>query len=507
MIRLTFSALLTIVIVSALAAQDRKEPPAQGGSAAAPKSDGNQTEKKPAETPAASKPVEGKSFAAKLEAIEIKIVPDADNTCIQCHTSPEPWDPKDKSQYKFHIPLAALKNDIHWQKGIRCQDCHGGDTTILEIKAHQAKGDFRAIKTPADIPEFCGRCHSNGEYMRHFVPAPRTDELSEYWTSVHGKQLRKGDPQVATCISCHNMPHGNAVDTAPHGIRPVSQPDSPVFHTNVAKTCANCHSDKKLMQQMVGTKYKYEFDGKPLPCDEYAKWRRSVHGKALMDKGDFSAPACNNCHGNHGAAPPQVDSVANACGTCHGKIASLFAQTKMRHAFEKIGLPGCATCHGNHDIHQPGDQYLGLQEGSFCVRCHEQGNLKHGATLAGTEAAKKLHDGIQGLKDGIETADKTLTKAEELGMEVSKPKFDLRKASDALTNARTMIHSFNVATVDKALEEGDKVVVEVQGKADGALREHEERRVWLAGSLVPILIVIGLLLLYIRSMPADNAKK
>jgi len=444
--------------------------------------------------------VEGKSFAAKLEAIEIKIVPDADNTCIQCHTSPEPWDPKDKSQYKFHIPLTAFKNDIHWLKGVRCQDCHGGDTTILEIKAHQAKGDFRAIKTPAEIPEFCGRCHSNGEYMRHFVPAPRTDELSEYWTSQHGKKLKSGDTKVATCIDCHGIPHGNAIDTALHGIRAVKEPDSPVYHTKVAETCSKCHSDK---ERMAGRTY----NGNPLPCDEYAKWRRSVHGKALIDKGDFSAPACNNCHGNHGAAPPQVDSVANACGTCHGKIASLFAQTKMRHAFEKIGLPGCATCHGNHDIHQPGDQYLGLQEGSFCVRCHEQGNLKHGATLAGTEAAKKLNDGIQQLKGGIETADKTLTKAEELGMEVSKPKFDLRKASDALTNARTMIHSFNVATVDKALEEGDKVVVEVQGKAKGALREHEERRVWLAGSLVPILIVIGLLLLYIRSMPADNGKK
>ena len=31
--------------------------------------------------------------------------------------------------------------------------------------------------------------------------------------------------------------------------------------------------------------------------------------------------------------------------------------------------------------------------------------------------------------------------------------------------------------------------------------------IWLAASLVPILIVIGLLLLYIRSMPAELPKK
>lgn len=53
-----------------------------------------------------------------------------------------------------------------------------------------------------------------------------------------------------------------------------------------------------------------------------------------------------------------------------------------------------------------------------------------------------------------------------------------------------------------ALADGEKAAVEVQGKADHALQEYTDRRIWLAGSLVPILIVIGMLLLYIRSLPA-----
>ena len=106
------------------------------------------------------------------------------------------------------------------------------------------------------------------------------------------------------------------------------------------------------------------------------------------------------------------------------------------------------------------------------------------------------------LKDGIDTAELTLTKAERKGMEVSEPKFNLQKASDALTNARTQIHSFKVDEVEKALDDGEKVVAEVQGKADHALQEYQYRRYWLAISLVPILIVIGLLLLYIRAVPA-----
>ena len=42
------------------------------------------------------------------------------------------------------------------------------------------------------------------------------------------------------------MPHGNAVDLTPHGIRPVNEPASPVYHTKVAQTCAKCHSDPKI---------------------------------------------------------------------------------------------------------------------------------------------------------------------------------------------------------------------------------------------------------------------
>src|SRR5208283_4790039 len=111
--------------------------------------------------------------------------------------------------------------------------------------------------------------------------------------------------------------------------------------------------------------------------------------------------------------PPQMDSVANACGACHGKIAKLFSETKMRHKFETEGLPGCATCHSNHEIREPSDDFLGMQNGAFCVRCHEQGKEKHGATIAGAEAAKAIHTGLEHLKNGIHQADDTLALAEQ----------------------------------------------------------------------------------------------
>jgi len=221
------------------------------------------------------------------------------------------------------------------------------------------------VKSPADVPKFCGDCHANIDYQRRYKPSPRTDQLAEYWTSGHGQRLKAtGDPEVATCISCHDKPHGSAQDTTKHGIRPVTELESAVYRTRVAKTCAVCHSDP---QRMKGRQY----HEKPLPCDEYSKWRESVHGKAMMDKGDLSAATCNNCHGNHGALPPQVDTVANACGTCHGKVAKLFETARMKHKFEEVGLPGCVTCHSNHDITRPSDEMLGMGDKAVCIRCHE----------------------------------------------------------------------------------------------------------------------------------------
>jgi predicted CXXCH cytochrome family protein len=276
----------------------------------------------------------------------------------------------------------------------------------------------------------------------------------------------------------------------------VKNVNSPVYPTRVAETCARCHADEKVM---AGRTY----NDRPLGHDQYQQWRQSVHGRALLEKGDLSAPACNDCHGNHGAMPPGVDSVANACGTCHGKVANLFAETRMKHKFEQVGLPGCATCHGSHLIAHPRDELLGMESSTFCFNCHNPENPKYGATLAGAETARAMRARLDQLKREIETAEGMVGEAEQLGMEVRSPRFDLRQAFDALTNARTQVHSFKPGPMEAAIDEGLKVTSDVKRGAERALREHTYRRLWLAASLVPLLIVVGLLVLYIRTLPLD----
>jgi predicted CXXCH cytochrome family protein len=306
--------------------------------------------------------------------------------------------------------------------------------------------------------------------------------LTEYWTSGHGQHLKKGDTGVATCVSCHSH----------HGIRAVADLESPVYPTHVAETCSKCHSDEKLMAGRM-------YHGKPMPHNQYELWKKSVHAEAMFKKGDVSAATCNNCHGNHGAVPPQIDSVANACGACHGKIASLFAQTQMRHKFETVGLPGCATCHSNHNIRHPSDVMLGMEQGAVCAKCHTAG--KFGAPLAGADVARAMRKQFEDFKDLIKDAKEKVAEAETKGMEVSGPRFDLHKATDILTKTRVLVHSFKLEPVKESLIEGTKVATEVRDNAQKALEEYRNRRVWLGTSLLPIVLVIGVLLLYIRQLP------
>lgn len=444
-----------------------------------------------------------------------------DYSCVLCHH-------KDGDLWNESTPLTDethLQDDIHWKRGLLCHDCHGGSPTLDEFKNHRNDPDFRSVASPADVPEFCGHCHSQLDYMRHYNPSSRTDQVSEYWTSGHGQRLKEwiaaqasandanaeeseaegANPEeaeaeeaddadthadalkVATCIDCHGG----------HGIREVKDTNSLVYPTHVAETCARCHSDAQLMPSQM-------HDGRPLGHHQFDDWQQSVHGVAMLDKGDLSAATCNDCHGNHGASPPGVDSVANACGTCHGKVARLFAETQMQHKFEEARLPGCATCHSNHKIVHPTDEFLGMEDNSICVKCHNPEQLQHGATTAGTEVARYMRQRLDQLKADITAAEGKVQMAERLGMEVSGPRYDLRQAFDALTNARTQVHSFKPEPLDAALEEGLLTTASVNDLAEEALREHTRRRIWLAVSLLPILIVVGLLLLYIRSLPTPG---
>jgi predicted CXXCH cytochrome family protein len=385
------------------------------------------------------------------------------NTCIDCHTALDG---------PLQVTAEKWATDVHMTKGFGCVDCHGGDDTQMDDKLamNRSKGFIGSPKGMAIIQD-CGKCHSNATLMKKFNPAQRVDQVSEYFTSVHGQQLKQGDTKVATCVSCHSV----------HDIRPVKDPRAKVYPLNVADTCGACHSDMQLMAP---------YHLKP---DPKAAYMNSVHYEALVKKGDLSAPTCNKCHGNHGAAPPGVGSVVNVCGQCHSVFADLFDKSPHKAAFAKKKLPSCVLCHSNHEIKKPNDEMLGVAGTALCIRCHKDGD-------PGFQQARIMRQGIDELRASLEKAEAVLTEAERKGMEVSQPKFDLIEGRQDLTKARTQVHSFNVANVKEFVGAGMKVSEHTEAKGNEALAEYQFRRKGLAVSLIIILAVIVALFLKIREI-------
>lgn len=404
-----------------------------------------------------------------------------DSGCITCHGESQLWDADNRN---YFVTQEDLAHDVHWQKGIRCHDCHGGDPQSLNFRqAHAADAGYHVIESPRDIPQFCGRCHSDVEYMGRFQPSPKTSQQTDYWTSGHGRRL-KDDPtaDVATCVSCHGR----------HGIRSVKDLDAPVYPTNVAKTCATCHADAEKMADI-------QYHGRPIGHDQFQQWSTSVHAELLLKRGDLSAATCNDCHGDHATVAPDARSVSRVCSSCHVRIGQLFDQTAMKHRFEEASLPGCATCHGSHAISHPTDQMLGMGEGAVCADCHAEG--RYGATLAGAEQARQMRAALDKLKEQIKLSVAKLDHAERLGMDVRQARFRLRDARQALPNARVQIHSFALDPVQSTIAEGLRITAQVDEQAEAALDAYTFRRIWLGVSLVPIALAIGMLLLWIRTLP------
>ena len=388
------------------------------------------------------------------------------NSCIECHST--------LADERLSQPTRLFDHDVHKVRGLSCVDCHGGDATQADKVAAKDPGrGYIGKPTPMQIPAFCGKCHSDANLMKKFDPSMRVDQVQEYATSVHGTRLRGGDKNVATCVSCHGI----------HGIRAPDDPQSSVFALNVAETCAQCHANAEHMQ------------GYDIPNDQFAKYKTSVHAKALYEKQDLSAPTCNDCHGNHGAVPPGLTSVANVCGQCHGRQAELFQKSPHKAPFDKLQTGECLKCHSNHDIVAPTDEMAGVGPGSVCTSCHTND--------AGFASAQRIGLGLENLRASMNRAEEILDSAERAGMEVSRPKFELRDAADGLTQGRVLVHTVSADEVDGALAPAMAIATKSYAAGEAAFAELSYRRKGLVVSLVFILFLALLVYLKIRQIERE----
>ncbi len=394
--------------------------------------------------------------------------------CARCHS-----DSAAMAGYHSSIPtgqFAALQQSVHGrlsltgkERIVQCTTCHAAHGIL-------AVSDSSSPVHPLNVVATCTSCHNNAKYIRQYNPGLAVDQLEKYRTSVHGVRNAAGDGRVAECASCHGS----------HGILQAKDVRSRVYPTNLPGTCASCHSDPEHMR------------GYGIPTDQFAKYSRSVHGVALLQKKDLGAPACNSCHGNHGATPPGVESISKVCGTCHALNADLFSSSPHKGAFDAASLPECETCHGNHEILPATSALLGVGPDAVCSRCHSAGD-------AGYRTAAAMRVLVDSLESGEKSARSLVEEAEQKGMEIAEAKFRLRDTRQAGLEARTMVHSFDGARFAAVIGKGLATNSSVSEEAAKTVQEFYFRRIGLGVATLIITVLAVSLYVYVRRIERRQA--
>ena len=194
--------------------------------------------------------------------------------------------------------------------GPACLECHG-DTARTATRGDPTappRVDTRQLSRSAHGDLDCVACHPDvqdlphGEHLEAVNCAVCHDSVAaEYDTSIHGQAARDGATEAPGCTDCHG---GHAVAAPEHA-------ESSVSPANVAKTCASCHDEERI----VG---KYN-----LPSGRYATYLDSFHG-VVNRYGEAAAANCASCHGVHDILPSSdpasrihETNLARTCGACH----------------------------------------------------------------------------------------------------------------------------------------------------------------------------------------------
>ena len=405
------------------------------------------------------------------------------NNCILCHSDSANQSaedlfsvPSDSRPAVAHMNLKEVVEDVHFRRGVSCAGCHGGDPTADLGHAHVKEWPEKdRDKNRAWVVQFCARCHSDPTFMHEFNAALPTDQLAKFNDSPHGRTLLdKHDDRAPSCVSCHGV----------HGIRPAKDPQSKVYAQRVPETCGACHADSKIMAGFTRA------DGSPLPTTQLAEYRTSVHGHALLERGDLGAPRCNTCHGNHAATPPGIAGVSRSCNLCHSANASLFDGSKHKHAFDQHNWPECGQCHGNHAIAKTDDSMLATGPGQLCGDCHRQYAKDNPKCI---KTADYFHDTITRMDQARTRFVAVSEKLAAKGLDVEPINNELTELGDALKKSRTYVHSFSRSTFQQVAAPGEQALQRTDVLVNKANQEYKYRQIGLAVSIG----LIGLLMLTI----------
>ncbi|MBI3361510.1 MAG: cytochrome c3 family protein [Chloroflexi bacterium] len=277
----------------------------------------------------------------------------SNDTCLACHASPAlSLAMGNGGTLPLTIDESKFHSSVHGEAGLNCVDCH---KTISEYPHPKFTAADRRDAT-LQLYTACRQCHAE-QYERTL-------------DSVHQRALAGGNREAAVCTDCHTA----------HAVQRVTNPNDRKQLTaearqRIPQTCARCHNAI------------------------FEKYKKSVHGAALLENINPDVPTCIDCHGVHNIGDPTTAAFRlkspQICAKCHtdpARMSKYGISTQVLTTyvadfhgttvtlFEKqtpdaqTNKPVCYDCHGIHDISRVDDPQKGLEIKqnllTRCQRCH-----------------------------------------------------------------------------------------------------------------------------------------
>jgi nitrate/TMAO reductase-like tetraheme cytochrome c subunit len=215
--------------------------------------------------------------------------------CIQCHDS-------GMVKPAFRKIPGEWRQSWHYQNGVACNDCHGGDPVNAATAMSRERG-FVGTPKYREVPEFCGKCHIG--------------ILKSYLESGHGKAL-KASGRGPNCVTCHGS----------HGIQKAN------IDIINEQRCTQCHSYERartMKQALFTTEGKIrniEKDLKKLSAqgiytaeEVKALFRTEAAFRTLFHSVDVSL------------VKEKTDGFVRQLDILQSKVNSLFAELRSRRNF------------------------------------------------------------------------------------------------------------------------------------------------------------------------------
>lgn len=291
---------------------------------------------------ARSTPADPPASAAPLDLVKLLDLPKIPNArCLRCHNDEDDKtsEREDGTVVNIYIDRERFEHSVHGN--LPCVGCHNSVTKAT----HE-------IPLPKSIG--CVACHIKIAEAQHGSAEPhyrRLDvvlaQIDGYMNSVHARpNLMDQSRTNATCYDCHE---GHQIGTAGSAARAESR----MLNHEV---CGRCHEQ------------------------EQAHYTQSVHGMALIERGEAGAATCSDCHTPHHIDSPDQTKVKLAitenCGSCHAKQVKTYERSYHGQVV-RLGYTHtakCYDCHGSHgimDVKDPGSRVHPDNRLETCRQCHE----------------------------------------------------------------------------------------------------------------------------------------